>query len=160
MTKLVQVTQGIIAREYNSFSEAVGSAARCTQSAMNKCDMINGKTVVDYQFNGTSLVIKFDEELYLLISAGEISVVWDVLVAKPSVKKFMSCQGIIFEFPSGEKLPWNWKVILDDFIGKQVAISPSDQYLFIFTRSGPEYMFDVFWDKGNPVIKYLYISEV
>jgi hypothetical protein len=159
MNKVVQVTHGIIAREYNSLSEAVLSAEKCTQSFKNKCNLINGKTVVDYQFDGSALVIKLDNELYLLISTGEMTVFWDVFSIRPSINVPVGCQGIEFEFPSGEKVLWNWKIILDNFVGKQIAISPSDQYLFIFTRGGPEYMFDVFWDKEDANVKYLFISE-
>lgn len=106
--------------------------------------MIHGKTVVDYQFGESTLVIKFPNELYLLISTGEEAVSRDVLSVGPSPTVPVSCQGILFEFPSGEKVLWSWKTILDNFIGKQIAISPSDQYLFIFARGGPEYIFDVF----------------
>jgi hypothetical protein len=159
MSKIIRVLPGIKAREYNSLAEASESAARSSRSVKYKCDMINGKIVVDYQFNGISLVVKFDNEMYLLVSPSENSINWNVLSSKPYTNEFGNYQDIIFEFTSGTRISWDWKVILDGFVGKQVAISPSDQFLFIFSPGGPEYIFDFLVDMENTNIKYLFLSE-
>lgn len=56
-------------------------------------------------------------------------------------------------------MPWNWGQILNSIIGRQVAISPSDQYLFVFTKDSSVFMISTLVDRENDKVQYLMISE-
>ncbi|OHX38157.1 hypothetical protein BJL95_23400 [Methylomonas sp. LWB] len=123
--------------------------------------MINGRIVESYQFNGELLVIGFDNGKFLTIYPEENKIGWNVVSEWPMVtgKYENEYENIYFKFPGGEEVLWNWKDILDSFVGKQVAISVSDQFLFIFTRDGVEYMFDVLLDVNNKNSRFLFLSQ-
>ncbi|MDE1461027.1 hypothetical protein [Spartinivicinus poritis] len=159
MKKVIQVTQKIRANEYNSLSEATAASDR-ESIDKNKASLINGKVVVNYQFDGLNLILEFNNGNYLKVFAGINSVEWDVLLTKPTISDLNLQSNISFEFPSGDQVFWNWKAIFNSFIGKQVAISPSDQFLFIFSRGGKEYIFNHLVNKNDPDDHYLYIGEV
>jgi hypothetical protein len=92
----------------------------------------------------------------LTISAGKQVIEWDVVSVRPNDIGEIKEQNVYFEFKNGKKIFWDWKMILDSFVGNQIAISPSDQFLFIFPRGGDEYMFDELVDNlGN---RFLYLS--
>ncbi|MBW9259232.1 MAG: hypothetical protein K1562_16595, partial [Candidatus Thiodiazotropha sp. (ex. Lucinisca nassula)] len=44
-------------------------------------------------------------------------------------------------------------------IGRQVAISPCDQYLFVITKDRSVFMFSALVGRENDKVKYLMISE-
>ncbi len=159
INKLIAVVQGFYPNEFNSLSETVEAAAKIKELKKLKIESINGKTVTDYQFNGTVLIVSFNNGQWLIISPGEKLINWDVVSIKPIMMGEIIEQNIHFQLTNGNKILWDWKTILDGFLGKQVVISPSDQYLFIFSRNGDEYMFDFLVDKCNPDKKYLYISK-
>lgn len=151
MHRIIEVKQCFYPKEYNSLSEAVEAATK-----KSTAELINGKIVLDYQFNGDSIIISFDNGKYLTIRSGEKSIEWDVVSIKPIIKKKIIEQNIYFDFENGDRVFWDWKMILDGFVGKKIAISPSDQFLFIFTQGGEEYMFDVLVDNVNN--KFLFLS--
>ena len=76
------------------------------------------------------LVVKFDNEKYLTVAIGNNKIIWDVVSEKPSIEDKVIEKDIYFEFSSGKNKAWDIEVILDKFINKQIAISPSDQYLY------------------------------
>ena len=155
MDRVIQVTQCFYPKEYKSLSEAI-EVATLKKSEKSKSELINGKIVVGYQFNGESIIISFDNRKYLTISSGKKSIEWDVVSIRPKITKKAIEQNIYFDFENGDRVFWDWKMILDSFVGKKIAISPSDQFLFIFTQGGEEYMFDVLVDNFNN--KFLFLS--
>jgi hypothetical protein len=162
MVNIAKVSFGFLPKAYSTMSEALLASKEATEaSSKEKCNVINGHVVLDYEFDGTCLIIHFYNGKYLIIHPGSEKIEWDVLKNKPNniLNSNQSNEGITFELSNGEKFPWNWKEILNGFIGKQIAISPSDQYLFIFSREGPEYMFYSLIDDENSKKQYLMISE-
>ena len=139
MTRIIRVVDGFCANEYDSFAKAVAAATKIAELNESKLAAINGKIVMDYQFNGDFLVISFNNGQYLTVSPSEKSIDWDVVSIKPQINEKIIEENVYFELASGTKILWDWKTTLDSFVGKQVAISPSDQVLFIFARSGNEY---------------------
>jgi len=160
MTNIIHVTLGIIAKEHNSFSEAVTTGQSI--SPEESSDLINGQRVVQYWFTGTDLIIGFENGYYLMATPGDNKISWSVSSYRPEVKEqvLTTENNVNFELPSGSKISWKWKQVLDSFIGKQFAIAPGDQYLFFHVRDMGEYMLDVFINNTDPAVKYLLISEV
>ncbi|MDH1262929.1 hypothetical protein [Pseudomonas sp. GD03944] len=142
---------------YNSFSEALSASAQ-KNSAHSKEVEINGRIVCNYAFNGKSLAIEFDNHKYLLIYPGKNSVNWDVVEKKPFIESLHHGCDLLFDI-KGKLFDLEWTKILNGFIGKQVAISLSDQYLFIFSKNGVEYMINIIFDVENQEEKFLFISE-
>lgn len=160
MSHTIRVLASIRPNNHESFSDAVDIDVEKTGLDKPKCDLINGRKVVNYQFNGTSLKISFENEMHLIVSLGENLINWDIVTIEPKIENQIIEQKIYFDYGNGNKISWDWKNILDSFLEKQIAISPSDQYLFVFTKHEDEYMFDVFEEKENPNNKYLVISKV
>lgn len=159
MTKIIKVDYLLTPVGYNSFLSSI-STAEHKKNDSSKAWEINGKIVNNYWFNDNLLIIEFNNNKFLIISPGARAVTWDVLEEKPPIENCIDELDLFFEIPGGEVLGSSWKLILDSFIGRQVAISPSDQYLFIFSRGGPEYKIDILFDVQKPEDKFLFISEV
>ncbi|MES9853141.1 MAG: hypothetical protein ABW170_15090 [Candidatus Thiodiazotropha sp. L084R] len=162
MANYVKVSYGFSPKAYSTMSEALlASDGNEQTSSSDKCHLINGHVVLDYEFDGTCLIIHFDNGKYLTVLPGSEKIEWDVVNNKPDniVTVGQSNDGIMFELSNGEKFKWNWREILNSFIGKQIAISPSEQYLFIFSREGSEYVFSSLLDEENINKQYLMISE-
>lgn len=159
MVQLIQAENAFTLKEYVSFSNAVDAAKKTEVVNAEKLEMINGKIVKDYIFRKNFLYLHFDSGVYLTVSIGEEAMLWDVVSTKPEVSESVFVPDICFEFSSGSQVSWNWKEILNSFIGKQAVISPSDQLLFIFYRGGAEYLIDVWANKKDPSDRYLVVSE-
>lgn len=159
MNNTIQVLRSIRAYEDKSLSDAVTVSIDKDGLNKPKFDLINGRKAVRYKFNGFKLVITFENGMYLIVSPGDNLIEWDIVSVEPEIGNEEDLQNIFFEFENGNKISWDWKRILDSFIGKQVAISPSKQYLFIFAKDGDEYMFDAYKDFKNKNVQYLVISE-
>jgi hypothetical protein len=161
MSKLIRVSHGFSPNAYASISEAISVSKSICASRKMKCESINGHIVHSYQFNGVFLVLSFDNGKYLIVFPGKEQIEWDVVADKPEmIGQINSCDSdTIFELPNGVQIVWNWKETLDTFVGRQVAISPSDQFLFIFYREGPEYIFTSLVDKKDTNRQYLLLSE-
>lgn len=122
--------------------------------------MIGGGFVVAYELGGDSLVLSFDSGWYLVVSAGDNRVDWDVVSVKPAIKEDVREENIYLLHPSGEIVLWEQRSFLEKLLGKQVAISPSDQYLFFFVRDEADYVFDFFINVDFPCERFLFLSEV
>ena len=153
------MTQGFIPNEYDSILEATTASAQKNILSKSKCESIKGKTFLDYKFNGASLSIHLDNEKYLLVSIGDKAIEWDVVSNEVDIQGQIKGEDVFFEFPNGDKELWNWERILNGFVGKKIAISPSDQFLFIYALGESEYMFDILIDSENLKNKFLFISE-
>ncbi|MCG8486488.1 MAG: hypothetical protein MI756_03385 [Chromatiales bacterium] len=161
MSRVIKVSHGFSPNAYASISEAVSVTTIVPASEKIKCESINGHLVLGYQFNGSCLVVSFDNGKYLVVFPGKEKIEWDVVTDKPTFNEQIHSENsdIIFELPSGNHFSWDWEKILDTFVGRQVAISPSDQFLFIFYRGGAEYIFTSLLDKEDINRQYLLISE-
>jgi len=155
MTNPIRVKSLFSAAEYNSLADASDAA----KESANGCEKINGRIVTGYRFNGNLLAIEFDNGFYLVVSPGSSSIKWDIVADKPQIDGQLDDYEIQFEFAKIGKLIWDWKNILDRFVGKQTFISPSDQYLFIYTKGGKEYMFSSLVNRDAPNYTYLFFSE-
>ncbi|WP_315809005.1 hypothetical protein [Pseudomonas sp. C9-3] len=143
-------------KEHNSFA----ASAHENRQINKEIDVsgINGKIFNHYSFNGTELVVCTDDSTYLhIFSVGE-GVNWEVRSTSPSINERSSSEEITFRLPSGTEIPWNWKETLDGFLGKQFAISASDQNLFLFWRGGEEHMISLLKNMSNDEI-YMLINE-
>lgn len=159
MDKIIRVTRGICDNEYNSMSEAVAAAKQKENLYKAKLDLINGKVLKSYQFSGSELVLFFGNDLYAVISPGQNAINLDVVPSKPRVDVILGEQDVYLELPSGTKIVWDWKMVLDNFIGKQIAVSPSDQVLFVFARDGAEFLITFYVEYDNPHKQLLCISQ-
>lgn len=156
MCKIIHVITMSAQNGYSSFPKLV----RASKSAMQlKCELINGKVLIDYEFCGDFLTLCFENNKYLIVSPGGRSINWDIVTIKPTNKYAIKNQKTYLVYRNAGKVIWDWKNVLDGFVGKKVAISPSDQYLFIFSRDRVEYMITYVVDKNNPENKLLTINE-
>ena len=159
MDKIIQVEEGISDNEYDLMLEAVEAAKVKENLYKTKLDLINGKILKSYQFGGNALVLCFSDDLYAVILPDQNSIYLDVVFDNPKINNISAEQNIYLELSCGLKILWDWKNVLDSFVGKQVAISPSDQVLFIFYRGGDEYLITFYVEKDNPKKQFLTISE-
>jgi len=158
MNNFIKVEQDYALNQYDTLSKAI-DAGKSNIELKVKSKLINGQVVLGYQFNGTTLSIGFTNDKYLVISPGNYCITWDVVDKAPIIENRPLEQRVIFEFPNNKRAKWEWEEILDSFVGKQVAISSSDQFLFIFSRDSSEFMFESLVDQDNVNFKYLNISE-
>ncbi|QZX85579.1 hypothetical protein [Metapseudomonas otitidis] len=142
-------------REYDSFEGSIQASEKRKKNISE--EKINGKIFKNYEFNGKELIIETENKYFLYISTRHEAINWKISTSRPSIKQIKISTQIIFQLPSGEKIPWNWKKKLDSFLGKQFAISASDQDLFIFYRNGEENIFSLLKDSANQ--HYLLLSE-
>ncbi|WP_428241560.1 hypothetical protein [Gynuella sp.] len=142
---------------YRSFEEAIVGSKQVS-NLQKKLDHINGKTAIEYGFDGITLKLYFDSQFTLRVSIADKLIKWDV-EKTINLEASRLDQNYTFIFPNGEKFKWGWDAVFSKFIGKQVAISTSDQYLFIFYRGGPEFMFSSLVNSENDTDHYLFLAE-
>ena len=154
MSKIVKVNFGIMPIAHDSFASATQGSNR------QELALINGQILVAYEFNGHALVLQLDNTAYCYISIGANCITWLVGDSFRLSDKSNPPLDITFEYPTGETQAWDWKITLDELIGKKIALSPSDQFLFLYSEDKKEYIFDYVESVIDPAMKYLYISDV
>ncbi|MFJ4145356.1 hypothetical protein [Pseudomonas sp. NPDC089734] len=157
MDRLVQVTPGIIPKGYNDLSDAVFSAGNLESE--RKCNLVNGRVLVGFECDGSSLVLRFDNDWCLWVSVGSNKVDWDVMSETPSLGEAQD-EDVFLKYPSGNVVCWNQRRFLSGLLGRQIAISPGEQYLFLFVRGVADYMFSVLVNQDCLCGVFLFISEV
>ncbi|GFM77212.1 hypothetical protein [Pseudomonas cichorii] len=159
MEHVVSVVRGITPHAYDSLPNAV-ALSRVTKERKEKCDLIGGGFVVAYELGGDSLVLSFNNGWHLVVSAGDNRVDWDVVPVKPAIKEG-GRKGVVYRLhPDGEIVLWKPRIFLNKLLGKQAAISPSNQYLFLFVRDEADYIFDFLINVDIPDERFLFLSEV
>lgn len=153
MNEIIHVKFGIIAIAHSSFASAT------KELASQEFALVNGQTVLAYKFNGHELVISFDNHKVCKIFGGANRINWMVADSFQLNDKFNPPQNIVFEYSNGERDAWDWKNKFDGLIGKKIAFSPSEQYLFLYSEDKREHMFDFVVNIADPSIRYLCFSE-
>ncbi|MCP1626947.1 hypothetical protein [Pseudomonas nitroreducens] len=143
-------------KECGSFGETVQAAQQKNKEI--DASGINGKIFHQYAFNGRELVIDAGDNTYLHIFSDNGIVKWEVQSTPLSINALSLNERIAFRIPSGAVIPWSWKETLEEFQGKQFAISASDQHLFLFWRGGKEHMISLLRNTSNDEI-YMLIDE-
>jgi hypothetical protein len=159
MDNIIRITPCFQFNEYDSLSEAVAVAANSAEATQDKAALINRKVVVSYQFNGHTLVLSVADGWHLTVSLGATAINWDVVPIAPHILGDMTRQTLMFEFSDGELMHWDWQALLDNLVGKQIALAPSEPWLFILVRGGDEYMIDCYADEANPKRRFLVFTE-
>ncbi len=134
MSRVIKVRSGFKYASHSTFEASIAAAQKACKKAEEKCSLINGVVVTEYQFNGNKCIVSFENNLHLSVSPGKYSKKWEILDTKPNIGKFESSDTLL-ELPNGTQLVWNCDSVLDKFIGKKAAISPSDQRLFIYSEN-------------------------
>lgn len=158
MEKVVKIRSGFRCIEHSSFTEAIKSAKIESDARKSELELITNQVVTGYQFDGVLLVISFGNNQHLTVSPGEDLIKWKVVSEKTEVDT-VTHGTTYFELSNGDRFLWNWKEILDSFVGKQIIIAPSDQYLFIYEKNGIEFMFSYYVNVDNFEEQYLSIGE-
>lgn len=159
MDKIIRVVSGICDIEYDSFTEAIAASKQRAGLLRTKLNLINGKVLREYQFNGSRLILHLSNEVYAVIFPSQNLVCLDVVLYEPELDSLLNEQKTYLELPGGTRMLWNWKKILDNFIGKEIVISPSDQVLFIFFKGGDEFLITYYKEEGNLTNQYLSIAQ-
>ncbi|MDH1007561.1 hypothetical protein N5J43_01510 [Pseudomonas nicosulfuronedens] len=142
--------------EHDSFGETALAAQQKNKEI--EASGINGKIFHQYAFNGRELVISTRDNAYLRIFSEDEILKWEVRSTPLAIGPLSPTETTSFQLPNGKVLPWDWKPTLDGFIGKQFAISASDQNLFLFWRGGEEHMISLLKNTSNDEI-YMLINE-
>lgn len=143
-------------KKHDSFGETVQAAQQKNKEI--EASGINGKIFHQYTFNGRELVISTRDNAHLRIFSENETVKWEVRSTPPAISALSPTERTSFQLPNGTVLPWDWKPTLDRFLGKQFAISASDQNLFLFWRGGEEHMISLLKNTSNDEI-YMLINE-
>jgi len=154
MVKSIKVRPGILAKEHDSFFSAI------IEQQKESLNLVNGRAVNAYKYNGDQLVLCLDSGVFILIFAEKDFISWKVIDESPSLGGRDFPRNITFEFPNGDEYLWRWEVEFNQFVGKKIAISPSEQFLFLYSENKREYIFNVLEDCFDAATKYLYISPV
>jgi len=149
----VKVDFGIQPIVYRTFADAVHDPR-----SERPEQRIKGEILDRYACDGSTLVCEFRNGLNLTVSCGDNRVDWRVGEAKAEIGT-AKIEVTEFELPSGTRADWVLTHILDDLVGKKVAISSSEQTLFIFAKDSPEYMFDFYVDSRDSSLRYLVLNE-
>lgn len=158
VSKIIRVKHAWSLIPYGSFSESI-FASKGSRGLVNDLDLISGRVAENYKFYESFLSIKFSNGKYLSVFPGPNRVDWKISDNEWIFDGDISNDNLILEFSSEERINWRWKSVLDDFMGKQVAVSPSDQLLFIFYRGGVEFVISVVEELDSPFKQILFISE-
>ena len=154
MSEIFKVKFGIMQIAHDSFASATQGSKK------QELALINGQILVAYEFNGHDLVLRLDNTECCYISIGINCITWlvgdNILLSDKSNPSL----DITFEYPTGETQVWDWKIKLDGLIGKKIALSPGDQFLFLYSEDKKEYIFDCVESVIDPAMKYLYMSDV
>ena len=155
---VIQVAYAWPILAHDSFTEAVVAGQKNGGTRTDE-QLVNDQVVEGYAFYGDRLSLRFSNDKYLHIFPGVNRVDWYVS-AEPTLNRApLESEQVTFQFPDRSAMDWSWKTILDGFIGRQAAISPSEQWVFIFYRGGVEYMINVLQDASDRQRSYLLISE-
>lgn len=155
MKKLIKVQPAITPIEYGSFFSATKDVADLT----SKLDAINGRVLKSYKFDICRLILVFDNDACLDIQAKKDLLAWNISYCKEFLDDTEWSDDICFEYPDGTRAEWNLKSILDHFVGRKVVVSPSEQFLFMYTSDRIEYMINSVFERDNPDKIYICISE-
>jgi len=60
---------------------------------------------------------------------------------------------------SGSVFEWNSEALFSKFIGKMIALSDSDQYLFVYVKDLGDYMCSYLIDVDSIQSPFLYLSD-
>ena len=126
----IQVRPLILAAGHKSFELAV-AAAGDNVGNMEALSRLNGQVVSGFQFDGVTLVISFHNSLSLVVFPDHAAVQWQVLSDPPALEAAPFDDTVTLEFPSTLTVVWEWRATLEYFVGKELRLAPSDQYLFV-----------------------------
>lgn len=154
----LNVESGISPTEHSSFDAAIASSKRDLQYY----EEIKGKRVVKIEYTPSVIKISFENTDFLAIieianNRIDCTIIQEIPDHLSSATPAIPDQ-IKLDF-SGTIVDWDRTRFFDQFIGKIIAISPSDQYLFVFVKGGAEYMCDYLIEKNNAYEPFLYLSE-
>ncbi|MCL1036274.1 hypothetical protein L2750_03805 [Shewanella submarina] len=157
MKKVIPAEFGFKLKSHRTFRESVSSVDSVKEKILEK---INGEVLISFEFNGEALSLQFKNELFLNVKVGLDAIEWQVSEIPDVTTSLSEQSNILFQFENDVRIEWDILNILEGFIGKQVAVSPSDQLLFIFTKGGVEYMFSSACEMGGRKKSYLCLGEV
>jgi len=154
----LHVESGISPVSHSSMEAAIAASRR----DLKNYNEIKGKRVtrIDYAFS--TIRIYFENTDFLaIIEIADNRI--DCIITQENPDTLSSAaptlpDQIKLDF-SGTVVDWDRVRFFDQFIGEIVALSPSDQYLFLFVKGGAEYMFDYLIEKNNNCAPFLYLSE-
>ena len=134
--------------EYDSFNDAI-DAAKNKVKHEKSTDALKGKVIIDYLFDGYTLVLVFSSHEYLAIYAHSEGVKWELHSALPSMEKHISESALKINFPGDHNNTdrvyiWEWKKILDLLINKSIsAACPGETMLSLYVKDVPDIIFSV-----------------
>ena len=154
----LKVKSGITANAYSSFEEAVASSKK----ELENYDEIRGNRVTNIEYASSAIAISFENtDFVAVISINDNRIDCNITKEIPDslsatgatipdqVK--LDCSGVIVD--------WNRELFFAHFVGKIIALSPSDQYLFLFVKGGADYMCQYLIDENKIYAPFLYLSE-
>lgn len=157
----IQVKSGIVANPHSSFGQAKGSSKKDIENHGN----IREKKVSKVDYFPNNIFIYFDEtDYYIHISIGDNQIL--CTITKESKLKLSNADYNKRQIPkkvkldySGVTLDWQSEIFFSKFIGKMIALSPNDQYLFVYVKDEADYICEYLLDKNNEYEPFLYLSE-
>ena len=158
MNRKLNVKSGISPTGHSSIDAAIASSKRELQNYKE----IKGKRVVEIDYSPSAIKISFENTDFLAIieiadNRIDCTIIQEIPDHLSSATPAIPDQ-IKLDF-LGTIVDWDRTRFFDQFIGKIIAISPSDQYLFVFVKGGAEYMCDYLIEKNNAYEPFLYLSE-
>lgn len=153
MSLVIKVEPAILPKSHRSFSSAIKRASK------PEVKSINGQVVLGYQFDGSKLLLLLNNDVVVRISIGNNAIDWRSNKGS-CLERLTAPENVVFEFPGGEIFPWEWKECFDSFVGKKIALSPSEQFLFLSCEDKREYMFNAVVSISDASTKFLYLSEM
>ena len=154
----MNVESGINPNTHSSIDAAVAAS----KSDLQNYDEIRGKRVIGIDYAQSTIKIIFEDTDFLaIIRIGNNRI--DCTITQEALDNLSSSvpkmpDQIELDF-SGTVVEWNRARFFDQFIGEIIALSPSDQYLFLFVKGGADYMCDYLIEKNNACEPFLYLSE-
>ncbi|PUA26869.1 MAG: hypothetical protein B0W54_20815 [Cellvibrio sp. 79] len=153
MSEIIKVKLGIIAEAHDSFFSATKELSK------QEFNAVNGRILKSYEFNGHELIIYLDNHKACYVSTGENRINWILADSFQLNDKCHIPTNIIFEYFNGVQEPWDLSNKLEKLIGKKIAFSPSEQYLFLYSEDKGEYIFDFVINEVDESVKYLCFSD-
>lgn len=154
----INVQSGISAISNTTFESAVNKS-RATIENYNE---ITGKAISEVYYSPDLLIIRFDKTEYnICLSIGENKIICNIserTVTNARATDTVIPDSLTLEF-NKFSVEWDKKRFFDNFIGKSMRVSLSDQYIFVYVDGMADYMCDYLIDKDGKYPPFLYLSE-
>lgn len=159
MDTVVDVVSGFTYKAHHSLADTLGSAKKREAERAEHKSLADKNCVTGYSFSGDMLVLFLANGRYLSIFPSGEKMDFCVSSEIPEINSIEWDPDPMFRYCSETQIRWNWKIHLDELVGKTIRLSLSEQLLFLLIQGQADYYcIDYVRDKSSPSKQYMLID--